>query len=82
MRLLSAEISDRIKANKNHLQDLKTAHQEYSTELTALTARLERAEDRAKDSEIGLKAAQQKAIKVSDPFCFALAKLLCLLSSG
>lgn len=78
---LSAEVSNQIKANKNHLQDLKTAHHEYSTELSALTARLERAEDRAKDAETGLKVAQQKAIKVSDPFCSVLARLLCLVSS-
>lgn len=76
---LTDENSDRIKANKNHLQDLKTAHHEYSTELSALTARLERAEDRAKDAETELKVAQQKAIKVSDPFWSVLVKLLCLV---
>jgi hypothetical protein len=73
---LSAKFSDRIKANKNHVQDLQTAHHEYSAELSTLTARLGRAEDRAKDAETGLKAAQQKAIKVSDPFCFVLMELL------
>lgn len=47
------------------MQDLKTAHHEYTTELNALTARLERAEGRAKDSEAGLNMAQQKAHMVS-----------------
>jgi len=78
---LSAKFSDHIKANKNHLQDLKTAHYEYSTELSALNARLKRAEDRAEDAETGLRAAQQKAIKVSDHFCSVLVTLLCPMYS-
>jgi intracellular protein transport protein USO1 len=80
--LIMAEISDREKANKNHLQDLKTAHHDYSTELTALTARLQRAEDRVKDAETALKVAQQKAIKVSDSSCSVLLQLLRLLYNG
>lgn len=59
-------MSNLAKANKNHLQDLKTAHHDYSAELTALTARLQRAEDRAKDAETRLTVAREKAVKVSD----------------
>jgi hypothetical protein len=64
------------------MQDLKTAHQEYTTELSALTARLERAEDRARDAEAGLKVAQQKAHKVSLLSCSTPLKVLCLVHSG
>lgn len=77
-----AEISDLTKANKNHLQDLKTAHDDYSTELSALTARLQRAEDRVKDSETALEIAQQKAIKVSGLSCSILVEILYILYSG
>lgn len=68
-----------MKANKNHMQDLRTAHHEYTTELNALTARLERAEDRAKDAEAGLQMARQKALKVSRLFC---VKFLFLIYKG
>lgn len=39
------------KSNKDHLQDLQTAHEEYSTNLKTLTARLERAEERNQVAE-------------------------------
>lgn len=39
------------KANKEHVQDLQTAHEDYSTRNSSLESRLERAEDKAKDAE-------------------------------
>jgi intracellular protein transport protein USO1 len=79
---MMAEISNLAKANKNHLQDLKTAHDDYSAELSALAARLQRAEDRAKDAETLLKVAQQKGIEVSDSFFASCRKLPYLIYNG
>ena len=39
------------KASKEHVQDLQTAHEDYSTKTSSLEARLERAEDKAHDAE-------------------------------
>lgn len=39
------------KSNKDHVQDLQTAHEEHSLKVTTLEARLDRAEDKAKDAE-------------------------------
>ena len=39
------------KASKEHVQDLQTAHEDYSTKSSDLEARLQRAEDKAKDAE-------------------------------
>ena len=38
------------KSNKDHVQDLQTAHEEYSTKLSDLESRLQRAEDKAQDA--------------------------------
>lgn len=39
------------KSNKDHMQDLQTAHEEYSLKLSTLESQLERAEDKANDAE-------------------------------
>ena len=39
------------KSSKEHVQDLQTAHEDYSTKLSNLGARLQRAEDKATDAE-------------------------------
>ena len=39
------------KSSKDHVQDLQTAHEEYSTKLSDLESRLQRAEDKARDAE-------------------------------
>lgn len=39
------------KASKEHVQDLQTAHEDYSSKISSLDARLQRAEDKAKDAE-------------------------------
>ena len=39
------------KINKDHIQDLQTAHEEYSTKLSHLESRLDRAEDKGNDAE-------------------------------
>ena len=39
------------KASKEHVQDLQTAHEDYTTKNSSLEARLQRAEDRADDTE-------------------------------
>ncbi|KAG9237074.1 p115 like vesicle tethering protein [Amylocarpus encephaloides] len=48
---LSKLESDLEKANKNHLQDLQTAHDEYTANKTEQAARLQRAEEKAKEAE-------------------------------
>ncbi len=39
------------KTTKDHVQDLQTAHEEYSTKLSDLEPRMQRAEDKARDAE-------------------------------
>ena len=39
------------KSSKEHVQDLQTAHEDYTTKLSNLDARLKRAEDKAADAE-------------------------------
>ena len=39
------------KASKEHVQDLQTAHEDYTTKTTSLEARLQRAEEKANDAE-------------------------------
>lgn len=43
--------SELEKASKEHVQDLQTAHEDYSTKTSALDSRLQRAEDKANDAE-------------------------------
>jgi intracellular protein transport protein USO1 len=53
--------SDLEKANKNHIQDLQTAHEEHSTKESDLSLRLERAERRAEDAESRTKRIMDRA---------------------
>ena len=39
------------KASKEHVQDLQTAHEDYSTKLSQMEARMQRAEDKSLDAE-------------------------------
>ncbi|KAF4630488.1 hypothetical protein G7Y89_g7650 [Cudoniella acicularis] len=55
--------ADLEKANKNHLQDLQTAHDEYTTNKNEQAARLQRAEEKAKEAEERIKAATERAAK-------------------
>lgn len=48
IRSLESELA---KTNKDHIQDLQTAHEDYSTKLSSLESRLQRAEDKAVDAE-------------------------------
>lgn len=43
--------SNRLQANKNHVQDLQTAHDEYTTNLNEQAARLKLAEEKSKEFE-------------------------------
>lgn len=43
--------SELAKLNKDHVQDLQTAHEDYAAKIANLASRLERAEDKAADSE-------------------------------
>jgi intracellular protein transport protein USO1 len=43
--------SNQLQANKNHVQDLQTAHDEYTTTLNEQAARLKLAEEKAKEFE-------------------------------
>ena len=48
------------KANREHVQDLQTAHEEYSLKLSTLESRLQRAEDKANDAEARARASEAK----------------------
>lgn len=48
IRRLENEVA---KSNKDHIQDLQTAHEDYSTKLSDLESRLGRAEDRVSDAD-------------------------------
>lgn len=43
--------SDLAKSNKDHIQDLQIAHEDYSTKTSSLESRLQRAEEKAADAE-------------------------------
>jgi len=60
IKKLEADLS---KANKNHVQDLQTAHDEYTANKNEQAARLQRAEEKAKEFESRSEAATAKAIK-------------------
>ena len=40
------------KTSKEHVQDLQTAHEDYSSKTSSFEARVQRAEDKAKDAEV------------------------------
>ncbi|EGC43651.1 conserved hypothetical protein [Histoplasma capsulatum var. duboisii H88] len=48
------------KAGKDHIQDLQTAHEEYSLKLSSLEARNQRAEDRAEEASERAAKAEEK----------------------
>jgi intracellular protein transport protein USO1 len=56
-------MADIAKANKNHVQDLQTAHDEYTANKAEQAARLQRAEEKAKDFETRSEAAITNAGK-------------------
>ncbi|PMD65288.1 uncharacterized protein K444DRAFT_607848 [Hyaloscypha bicolor E] len=60
---LNKSEADLAKANKNHVQDLQTAHDEYTADKAEQAARLQRAEEKAKDFENRREAATAKARK-------------------
>ncbi|KAN0119876.1 Uso1 / p115 like vesicle tethering protein, head region domain containing protein [Hyaloscypha variabilis] len=60
---LSKVEADLAKANKNHVLDLQTAHDEYTANKIAQEARLQRAEEKAKEFEAQSTAANAKASK-------------------
>ncbi|CAL3962408.1 unnamed protein product [Diplocarpon coronariae] len=54
-----------LKANKDHLLDLQTANIEYETSSAEQAARLQRAEEKAKDLEIRSDAATENSSKMT-----------------
>lgn len=56
-------LSNMSQANKNHVQDLQTAHEEYTVNRTELAARLQRAEEKAEEAEARSQAASDRAAK-------------------
>ena len=54
-----------MQANKNHVQDLQTAHDEYSTNLMEQAARLQRADEKAKEFETRNDASNHRANKAA-----------------
>jgi seryl-tRNA synthetase len=55
-----------LQANKNHVQDLQTAHNEYTADRTEQAARLQRAEEKAKEAEARSNAAIERAVKAEN----------------
>lgn len=52
LKSLSKVEADLAKANKDHIQDLQTAHLEYTANMADQAARLQRAEEKARDCEM------------------------------
>ncbi|KAH7397743.1 p115 like vesicle tethering protein [Cadophora sp. MPI-SDFR-AT-0126] len=57
--------ADLAKANKDHVQDLQTAHLEYQSNSTEQAIKLQRAEEKAKDLEARGDAATENAAKAA-----------------
>ncbi|TAQ89304.1 hypothetical protein B7494_g2378 [Chlorociboria aeruginascens] len=55
--------TDLAKANKNHVQDLQTAHEEYTNSQKEQAARLQRAEEKAKEAEDRASTAHDRYMK-------------------
>ncbi|KAG9243049.1 p115 like vesicle tethering protein [Calycina marina] len=55
--------ADLSKANKNHVQDLQIAHEEYTTKTNELLGQLRRAEDKASEFKVRADAAVEKVTK-------------------
>lgn len=49
------------KFNKEHVQDLQTAHEDYTTKMSDVKSRLQRAEDRCADADSRAKRLQEEA---------------------
>jgi intracellular protein transport protein USO1 len=56
-------IANLVQANKNHVQDLQTAHDEYTANASEQAARLQRAEEKAKDFELRSEIVNEKVRK-------------------
>jgi hypothetical protein len=56
-------LADIVQANKNHVQDLQTAHDEYTANKAEQAARLQRAEEKARDFETRSEATTAHARK-------------------
>jgi len=56
-------VSNVSKANKNHVQDLRTAHEEYTTKNSEQSARLQRAEEKVAEFKARCDAAIETASK-------------------
>ena len=54
-----------LQANKNHVQDLQTAYDEYTASQTGQATRLQRAEEKANEAEERSKDASEKAAKLA-----------------
>lgn len=55
---LSTELE---KSSKEHVQDLQTAHEDYTAKVSGLESRLQRAEDRCADAEARAKGLKEEA---------------------
>ena len=55
-----------LQANKDHVQDLQTAHDEYTAKQTEQAARLQRAEEKAKEAESRAKVVTDRAMKMEE----------------
>jgi len=65
-RLPTFLLIDMKQANKNHVQDLQTAHEEYTTNKKQQAARVQRAEEKAKEFEVRSDTANQRAKKAEE----------------
>ena len=74
--------SELDKANKDHMQDLQTAHEEYSTKLENLQSRLDRAEEKAAEAEARAKRAAEEVKDTKDRASKAEADLMEREQSG
>lgn len=57
---LSALQKELSKTEQDHIQDLQTAHDEYTTKSSAMEARLKRAEERAEEASAQAKSLREK----------------------
>jgi len=58
--------ADAAQANRNHVQDLQTAHDEYTANKVEYAARLHRAEEKATEFERRSEAASARASKAEE----------------
>jgi len=60
--------ADLAKADKNHIQDLQTAHEEYTNTSKEQSARLQRADEKVKELEARVNAATLRATNAEQSF--------------